>query len=194
MGQFLSANEELLAVIQVGNTTVVLFLLFLLLYWHVLSLHLILPVKTRIIFKSLDEVCKQTTVKNVIKRDNCWPANTAFVFPLNFAYTTVCKCSWEYAVSQEHLMSMVYAKFGEQTKCVMGNAKKENTKEVMHPLQWKISRKLMSHRIFSLQLLACVIVPIPSTAQILAKFEAANAHLIKDISCVCKLSIILVVL
>ena len=46
MGQFLSANEELLAVIQVGNTTVVLFLLFLLLYWHVLSLHLILPVKT----------------------------------------------------------------------------------------------------------------------------------------------------
>ena len=52
----------------------------------------------------------------------------------------------------------------------------------------------MSHRIFSLQLLACVIVPIPSTAQILSKFEASNAHLIKDISCVCKLSIILFVL
>ena len=45
-------------------------------------------------------------------------------------------------------MTMVYAKFGGQTKAVFarqqlsrfitflkGNAKKENTKEVMHPLQ-----------------------------------------------------------
>ena len=55
----LSANEESLAVIQIGNTTGVLFLLFLLLYWHMLSPHLILPVKTRIIFKSLNEVYKQ---------------------------------------------------------------------------------------------------------------------------------------
>ena len=37
-------------------------------YWHVPSPHLILPVKTRIISKSLNEVCKQTTFRN-FKRD-----------------------------------------------------------------------------------------------------------------------------
>ena len=40
--QLLSADEESLAVIQIGNTKCVLFLFF---YWHVLSPHLILPVK-----------------------------------------------------------------------------------------------------------------------------------------------------
>ena len=36
-GELLSADEESLAVIQIGNTTGALFLLLLLLYWHVLS-------------------------------------------------------------------------------------------------------------------------------------------------------------
>ena len=63
----ISANEETLAVIQIGNTTGVLLLLFSFLYWHVLSPHLIFPVKTGIIFKSLNEVCKQTTFRNVVK-------------------------------------------------------------------------------------------------------------------------------
>ena len=39
-------------------------ILFKLMYWNVLSPHLILPVKTRIIFKSLNEVCKQTTFRS----------------------------------------------------------------------------------------------------------------------------------
>lgn len=43
-------------------------IMFLLIYWHVLSLHLILPVKACVVFKSLNVVCKQTTCKNV-KRD-----------------------------------------------------------------------------------------------------------------------------
>ena len=43
-----------------------------------LSPHLILPVKTRIIFKSLNEVCKQTIFRNV-KRDNVCRENTASV-------------------------------------------------------------------------------------------------------------------
>ena len=30
--------------------------------------------------------------------------------------------------SQEHLKTMVYAKFGGQTECIMGNSKIENTK------------------------------------------------------------------
>ena len=30
------------------------------------------------------------------------------------------------AYSQEHLKTMVYAKFGGQTKCIMGNSKIEN--------------------------------------------------------------------
>ena len=71
-------SEESLAVIQIGNTTGVLFLLFLLLYWHVPSPDIILPVKTRIILKSLNKVCKQTTLRNV-KRDNGRRENTAFV-------------------------------------------------------------------------------------------------------------------
>ena len=66
--QLLSATQESLVVIQIGNTTGVPFLLFLLLYWHVLS-HLILPLETHIIFKSLNEVFKQTIFRNV-KRDN----------------------------------------------------------------------------------------------------------------------------
>ena len=48
-----------ITLLLVNLTTGVLFLLFLLLYWHVLSPHFILTVKTRIIFKSLNEVCKQ---------------------------------------------------------------------------------------------------------------------------------------
>ena len=31
--------------------------------------------------------------------------------------------------SQEHLKTMVYAKFGEQTECIMGNSKIENYSE-----------------------------------------------------------------
>ena len=31
--------------------------------------------------------------------------------------------------SQEHLKTMVYAEFGGQTECIMGNWKIENTKE-----------------------------------------------------------------
>ena len=58
----------LLAVIQIKNTTGVLFLLFLLLYWHVLSPHLILSVKS---LKSLNEVCKQTTFRNVNRDNGC---------------------------------------------------------------------------------------------------------------------------
>ena len=49
-----------------------------------------------------------------------------FVCPPNFAYTIEFKHSWEYAVSQEHLKTMVYAKFGGQTKCIMGNVKMVN--------------------------------------------------------------------
>ena len=30
--------------------------------------------------------------------------------------------------SQEHLKTMVYAKFGGQTECIMGNSKVENVK------------------------------------------------------------------
>ena len=71
------ANEESLAVIHIGNTTGLLFLLFLFLQWHVLTPHLILLVKIGITFKSLGEVCKQTTFRNV-KRDNCCRENTAF--------------------------------------------------------------------------------------------------------------------
>ena len=48
-------------VIQIGKTTGAL----LLLYWHVLSPHLILPVKTSIIFKWLNEACKGITFRNV---------------------------------------------------------------------------------------------------------------------------------
>ena len=55
--------------IQIGNTTDVLFVLFLFLHWYVLSPRLILPLNARIIFKSLKEVSKQTTFRNV-KRDN----------------------------------------------------------------------------------------------------------------------------
>ena len=33
--------------------------------------------------------------------------------------------------SQEHLKTMVYAEFGGQTECIMGNSKIEN--EGMHP-------------------------------------------------------------
>ena len=32
--------------------------------------------------------------------------------------------------SQEHLKTMVYAKFGGQTECIMGNSKIENEKRV----------------------------------------------------------------
>ena len=68
----------LLAVIQIKNTTGVLFLLFLLLYWHVLSPHLILSVKSLKSLKSLNEVCKQTTFRNV-KRDNGCRENKVIV-------------------------------------------------------------------------------------------------------------------
>ena len=47
-------------------------------YWHVPSPHLILPVKTRIIFMSRNEACKQTTFRNV-KPDNGCRENTAIV-------------------------------------------------------------------------------------------------------------------
>ena len=57
-----------------------LILLLLLLYWHVVFPHLILPVKTLIIFESHTEVCKQTTFTNV-KRDNRYCENTAVVVP-----------------------------------------------------------------------------------------------------------------
>ena len=63
-----------------------LFLLFLLLYGHVISPHLILPVKTRIIFKLLNEVCKKTTFTNV-KRDNGCRENTA----IELAESVYCK-------------------------------------------------------------------------------------------------------
>ena len=33
------------------------------------------------------------------------------------------------AYSQEHLKTMVYAKFGGQTKCIMGNSKIENRRK-----------------------------------------------------------------
>ena len=36
------------------------------------------------------------------------------------------------AYSQEHLKTMVYAKFGGQTKCIMGNSKIENSVIVKH--------------------------------------------------------------
>ena len=36
------------------------------------------------------------------------------------------------AYSQEHLKTMVYAKFGGQTKCIMGNSKIENWGIVTH--------------------------------------------------------------
>ena len=52
--------------------------LFKLMYWHVLSPLLMLPVKTRIILKSVNEVCKQTTFRNV-KRDNGSRRNKAIV-------------------------------------------------------------------------------------------------------------------
>ena len=32
--------------------------------------------------------------------------------------------------SQEHLKTMVYAKFGGQTECIMGNSKIENVKKM----------------------------------------------------------------
>ena len=34
--------------------------------------------------------------------------------------------------SQEHLKTMVYAKFGGQTECIMGNSKIENTLIIKH--------------------------------------------------------------
>ena len=68
--QLLLATEESLAGIQIGNTAGVPFLLFVLLYY------LILPVTTCIIFKALNEVCKQTTFRNV-KRSNRCRENTA---------------------------------------------------------------------------------------------------------------------
>ena len=48
-----------------------------------LSPHLILPVKTRIILRSLDKVCKQTTFRN-IKRDNDCRENTAISVLVQF--------------------------------------------------------------------------------------------------------------
>ena len=47
-------------------------------YWHVLSPRLILLVQTSVIFKSLNEVRKQTTFREV-KRDNGCFENTAVV-------------------------------------------------------------------------------------------------------------------
>ena len=40
------------------------------------------------------------------------------------------------AYSQEHLKTMVYAKFGGQTKCIMGNSKIENGSELTY--FWKL--------------------------------------------------------
>ena len=73
-------------------------LLFLLLSWHVLSPHLILPVKTRIILKSLSEVCKQTTFRNV-KRDNGCRENMAVIV----LTTTWNDQIWGHVEGREHL-------------------------------------------------------------------------------------------
>ena len=35
--------------------------------------------------------------------------------------------------SQEHLKTMVYAKFGGQTECIMGNSKRENVPDSLIP-------------------------------------------------------------
>ena len=82
--QLLSADEESLAVLQIGNTTGVLFLLI---YWHLPSPHLILPLKTRIILKSLNEACKRTTFRNV-KRDSGCRENTAKEMAAMIVYQT----------------------------------------------------------------------------------------------------------
>ena len=37
--------------------------------------------------------------------------------------------------SQEHLKTMVYAEFGGQTECIMGNWKIENTRLLPFPYQ-----------------------------------------------------------
>ena len=41
--------------------------------------------------------------------------------------------------SQEHLETMVYAEFGGQTECIMGNWKIENESINMSSIQWNIS-------------------------------------------------------
>ena len=45
------------------------------------------------------------------------------VCPPNFARTIVAECSWEYADSEtlEYFTTIVYAKFGGQTECIMDN-------------------------------------------------------------------------
>ena len=50
------------------------------------------------------------------------PLNT-LCLPTSFAKTIVFKCSWEYAVSQEHLKTMVYAKFGGKQSVLWGMQK-----------------------------------------------------------------------
>ena len=66
---------------QIRNSTGYFYspaILFNSMYWHVLSSHLILLVKTHIIFNSLHEVRKQTTFKNV-KWDNGCRENRATI-------------------------------------------------------------------------------------------------------------------
>ena len=49
--------------------------------------------------------------------------------------------------SQEHLKTMVYAKFGGQTECIMGNSKIENnefkTQHAGHENWWECRIKIL---------------------------------------------------
>ena len=56
-----------------------------------------------------------------------------FVCPLNFAHTIVFNFSWKHAGSQEKLKTIVYAKFGGQTKCVMGMWKWSMFSQILIP-------------------------------------------------------------
>ena len=49
-----------------------------------------------------------------------------FEFPIIHFVLLFSNALGDTAYSQEHLKTMVYAKFGGQTKCIMGNSKIEN--------------------------------------------------------------------
>ena len=50
--------------------------------------------------------------------------------------------------SQEHLKTMVYAEFGGQTECIMGNSKIENANSIKGHFRvaWEFKKKLFSYQ------------------------------------------------
>ena len=74
-----------------------------------------------------------TTLRDLVRCSNHWATGDSIdYFPI--AHNTLCLppkfcityCLGKIQYSQEHLKTMVYAEFGGQTECIMGNWKIEN--------------------------------------------------------------------